>query len=260
MSEPGATGLVLSTQNLTADGARVQVGENTGPFELTESEVLAILRSYAQIPPMDLLDAEVRIFLKGKVGKASVQCVGGQLVAGLVPEASHVATRCSPEQVLELVTIGAVAAPVAPRAERDRAELADLTMPQSIWSRALNSKGLLGALLLIAGVVAYSLFAPTTPAGLVVITEAKEIARLHTEVNGRYGTPGATELVLSNGELAGWTEKTNSSEARKIFTLSYRYARRDNSVVLLASNGAELKIDSGRRLLFMNSAYPRKGP
>jgi len=93
MSDPVVTGLMLSTQNLTAYGARVQVGENMGPLEVTVSKVLAILRAYAQIPPMDLLVAEVWIFLKGKVGKASVKCVGGQLVAGLVPEASHVAAR-----------------------------------------------------------------------------------------------------------------------------------------------------------------------
>lgn len=259
MSDSAATGLMLSTQNLTADGARVQVGENAGPFEATESEVLAILEAYTKIPSMDLLEAEVRIYLKGKVGKASVQCVGGQLVAGLVPEASHVAIRCSSEQVLELVTIGAVTAPVVARAERDRAELADLAMPKSFWSRALNSNGLLGTLVLIAAAVAYSLFAPATPAGVVEITDAKEIARLHAEINGRYGTPGATELVLTNGELAGWWERTNTSESRKIFALGYRYARRDNSVVLLASNGAELRIESGRRLLFLSSAYPRKG-
>lgn len=259
MSDSAATGLMLSTQNLTADGARVQVGESVAPFEATESEVLAILQAYAQISPMDLLDAEVRIYLKGKVGKASVQCVGGQLVAGLVPEAAHIAARCSPEQVLELVMIGAVVAPAPTRAEADRAELADLVMPRSFWSRALNSNGLLGTLVLIAGAVAYSLFAPTTPAGLVVITDAKEIARLHVEINGRYGTPGATELVLANGELAGWTERTNTSDSRKIFALGYRYARRDDTVVLMASNGAELRIESGRRLLFMSSAYPRKG-
>ena len=156
--------------------------------------------------------------------------------------------------MIELVIIGAVGAPLVTRAERDRAELADLAMLKSFWSRALNSRGLLGALVLNA--VAYSLFVPATPAGLVVITDAKAIARLHSEINGRYGTPGATELVLANGELAGWTERTNTSESRKIFALGYRCARRDNSVVLLASNGAELRIESGRRLLFYEQRLP----
>ena len=52
-------------------------------------------------------------------------------------------------------------APTGPRAEDTREELADLAIPPSFWSRALNSNGLLAMLALTAGEVAFSLFAPT---------------------------------------------------------------------------------------------------
>lgn len=52
-------------------------------------------------------------------------------------------------------------APTGPGAEGTREELADLAMSPSFWSRALNSNGLLAALVLTAGEVAFSLFVPT---------------------------------------------------------------------------------------------------
>jgi hypothetical protein len=217
------------------------------------------LGAFAGLSSLELLEAEARLYLAGPAGKVAVQNVGGRLVAVLVPEAANVAMECTPEQVLALAAAGdrtvnpdSVSAATA----FDEAEqFADLGRRRGVWQRTLNSPWFLAGLVAVAVAVAFLVFAPKTPDGVTLIRDTARIAALHGELNGRYGAPGATVLELANGKLTGRAPGPNGTV---LFELGYRYGLRDASVVLVAANEAELKVQTDGSLVFLSSSYPRQ--
>ena len=260
MSEPAPITYALSTRNLTLDGTRVVAGEHGETVEVDAYAALAALDAFQQLTALESLEAEARLYLAGPAGKVAVQNVGGRLVAVLVPEAANVAVTCTPEAVIALATAGPEAVvsaePGFSSAEAAASELmSDSPRRGSVAQRTLNSPWFLAGLVGLALVVAYVVFAPKVPVGVILIRDQARIAALHGELNGRYGSPGATVLELANGKLTG---RAGGPDGAVLFELSYRYGLRDAAVVLVAANQAELKIQTDGTLLFLSSSYPRQ--
>lgn len=258
MSERNPIVFTLSTRNLSLDGTRVVAGEHGQAVEVDAAAALTVLGAFAQLPALELLEAEARLYLAGPAGKVAVQSVGGRLLAVLVPEAANVAMECTPAQVLALVTSGAhdATGDAVITAAADEAELLiESGRRGSLAQRTLNSPWVLGGLAALAAAVAFFVFAPKTPHGVTVIRDTKRIAALHAELNGRYGAPGATVLELANGRLTG---RAGAAGSPVLFQLDYRYGLRDTTVVVLTANEAELKVQTDGSLVFLSSSYPRQ--
>jgi hypothetical protein len=102
--------LTLATRNVSADGATVCAGENAGPVDCETRQVCEVLRAFAALPAMDLVETEARIFIEEPQGKVAVQNVSCRLFVSAVPEAVSTAFEQTPEQTLEWVMHGSEAA------------------------------------------------------------------------------------------------------------------------------------------------------
>ncbi len=263
MTETRAMTLTVATRNVSADGTVVCPGEKGGPWELDGEQVRAMLHAFAGLTAVELVEAEARIFVEGPQGKVAVQNVGGRLFVAAVPEAVNTASEQTPEQTLEWVTHGSEAA----EAMRDResrmaaesaAEMLMVSSPRSsTWKRVANSGSLLAALLMIAAGVAFFTFRPETPQDVEMVNDATRIAELNAKLDGRYGVPGATMLVLAGGQLAGVQTISGGAGEEPRFKFSYRYGQRGAQVVLVLSNGALLELQPEGGLKFLESVYPR---
>ncbi|HUR59920.1 MAG TPA: hypothetical protein VM029_19520, partial [Opitutaceae bacterium] len=78
--------VMLSTRNLSADGARVTPGADATVNRVTPGEAVAILRAFAALPTLDLVDVEAKIYLANHDRKIAVQNVRGRLFVSAVPE------------------------------------------------------------------------------------------------------------------------------------------------------------------------------
>ncbi len=260
MSGPRMTVLTLSTRNVSVDGAAVCPGDDAGPCDLEAGRVLEALRAFAGLPPMDLVETEARIFLSGPRGKVAVQNVGGRLFVAELPESVNTAAERTPEQTLDLLISGKQAgASASGEAAMAAAEelVAAGSQRKGGLKQVLNSGWVLAALVVIAAAVAWGMYRPATPEGVTLIGDAAKISALNTKLDGRYGTPPATVLVLASGKLSGvqLIAATGAEEPR--FQFSYRYGQIGERLVLVVSNGALLELQPNGGLKFLESVYPR---
>ena len=260
MSEPSPRMLTLSTRSLSADGARVTPGDGVANTEMTEAAVLATLQAFARVPAVELVDVEAKIYLSGPRGKFAVQNIRGKLFAARVPEAVNTATEFSPEQIIMLLTeadptsVAAVAAKTAAEEAELIAEVEKIpTGPRAL----INSIWTIGCLAIALGVLAYVSFAPETPEGVEISRDPARIVRLHSELNGRYGNPAATVLLLTDGHLTGGSASPDGQVKEVAIDFGYRYGQRGDDVVVVVDNGALLEVQPDHSLNFLDSAYPR---
>lgn len=254
----------LSTKNLSADGTTVTRGTHFRGAEVDEAAAVAALRAFASIPSVQLVDANAKIYLSGAGGKFAVQHVTGRLFFAPVPEMVAVYTEATPEGILAVVTANpvvvgqpaatATAAPVAgPNAPKQSAGFPGVgAMRRSPW--------LLGVLVLVAAVVAYFRFSPPVADGVTMISDPGEVARLHTEFNGRYGNTGqsGTQMVgLENGTLTDFELSSDGRHWVPLYELSYRFGTRNKRIVLVTENGAIWESMPDHGLRFLHTVYPR---
>lgn len=266
MSKPSTDTFTFSTQNVSADGARVTPDETVSGVAVTELKALAVLRAFAAVPSVDLVDVDARIYLAGTRGKWAVQNVSGRLFAAKVPESANSASEHSPEEIIELLTgtgIGSEARGGYAQSETVAGDMAAATRyaRSSGWRGALNSWWALATLAAITAAVFYFVFAPEKPAGVEFIGDAAKLSRLHAELNGQYGlgqTAGQTVLVLDSGKLTGYSTLHDGVRGPVLFTSSYRLGERDGQVVLVTDKEAVLERRPDHSLAFLNSVYPRQ--
>jgi hypothetical protein len=143
-------------------------------------------------------------------------------------------------------------------AEESAAEMLMVSSPRtSTWKRVANSGSLLAVLVVIAAGVAFFTFRSETPQDLEMVNDATRIAELNAKLDGRYGVPGATMLVLAGGRLSGVQAIAGGAGEEPRFKFTYRYGQRGAQVVLVLSNGALLELQADGGLKFLESVYPR---
>jgi hypothetical protein len=263
MSERTPPLLSLSTKHLSADGGTVRLGEEHFAVDVTAFEARAALTAFAAVPAMALVDVDAKIYLTGPEAKVAVQNVGGRLFVTLVPEAVNTATERTPEQTVAMVTRGdpgaaadAVGTDGAHDAERESEISARAKRDARGWRGVLRSKWTLVALVAIAVAIGFWNFAPKAPEGVDMIRDPAKTAALHATLNGRYGVPAATMLVLENGRLTGVKPGPAGAADEKVFALSYRFGQRGEQTVIVASNGALVERQGDGSLKFLESVYP----
>jgi hypothetical protein len=261
MSAASQALLTIAAKQLSADGATVRRGEDDFASDLSGAAAGAVLRAFAAVPTMELVEVDAKIYLTGPQAKVAVQNVGGRLFATIVPEAVNTATERTPEQIVAIVTTGKAGAAKAETSEaeavREEEALAAVKRDARGWRGALRSPWTLVALVLIGLGWGYANYVPATPAGVEVIRDPAKIATLHRKLNGRYGVPAATVLVLNSGKLTGVKMGPASATEVTVFELSYRFGLRGEQPVMLVSNGALLEQQPGGALKFLESVYPR---
>ena len=261
MSASDPTMLTLTTENLSADGARVTPDEGKANVPVTEAAALAVLQAFARLSAMDLVDVDAKIYLTGPRGKIAVQNVGGKLFSARVPESVNPAAEHTPEETIALLTAGdpliASTAAVAEAAQEAEiiAEAARLPAGPRDW---MNSLWVLGGVLIAFAIVAYVGFTSETPEGVQIIRDPARVASLHTEFNGRYGAPAATTLVLNHGKLTGQQAAAAGKVEEQIFALNYRFGLDGERVVIVVDNGALLEPQPDGSLKYLDSVYPRQ--
>lgn len=253
--------LAIAAKQISADGATVRRGEDDFAGDLSEAAAGAALRAFAAVPALDLVEVEAKIYLSGPGAKVAVQNVGGRLFATLVPETVNTAMERSPEEIVEIVTTGEAGDERMGSKEaetaREEEALAAVKRDGRGWRGAMRSPWTLAVLLMIGLAWGYANYVPATPAGVEVVRDPAKIAALHGKLNGRYGVPAATVLVLNNGKLSGVKMGPASAAEETIFELSYRFGLRGEQAVMLVSNGALLEQQPGGALKFLESVYPR---
>ncbi len=261
MSAHAATLLVLSTRNVSADGAEIFRDWTSGPTNVDEPTARETLRAFARLSAMDLVEVEAKIYLTGPQGKVAVQNIGGRLFATHVPEAVNTAQESTPEQTLALVMRGVAGEVHVPcgteSSDADDVIVASAARRTGGWSALLNSTRTLVALMAVAAVTAYVCFWPQGPAGVAIVQDPAKVSTLHAQLNGRYGLPGATVWALTSGKLTGLQAWANGRAEEKRFAMDYRLGQRGNQVVLVLTNGALLELQPNGGLKFLNSSYPR---
>ncbi len=266
MSERTPPRLSLVTKNLSPDGSTVRVSEENPGADVTEAEARAALSAFAAVPTMALVDVDAKIYLTGPEGKVAVQNVGGRLFVTLVPEAVNTAAERTPEQAVAMVTRsdrGAAAAGPSgadgmSEAERANERLAAAKRDARGWRGVWRSTWTLVALVVVAAAIGFWNFGTKSAEGVKFIRDPAKISELHAKLNGRYGVPGATALVLENGRLTGLKAGPTGVGAEQAFTLNYRFGQRGEQTVIVASNGALLERQSDGSLKFLASVYPRQ--
>ena len=261
MSGARMTVLTLSTRNVSVDGAAVCPGDDAGPCDLEAGRVLETLRAFAGLPPMDLVETEARIFLSGPRGKVAVQNVGGRLFVAELPESVNTAAERTPEQTLDLLISGKRESATASGGEVVMTAAEDLVAAapkgKGRLKQVLNSGWVLAALLVIAAAMAWATYRPSVPEGVTMIGETAKISALNTKLDGRYGAPPATVLVLASGKLTGVQLNAATGAEEPRFQFSYRYGQIGERLVLVVSNGALLELQPNGGLKFLESVYPR---
>lgn len=239
-------------------------GEEQVATDVTAFEARAALTAFAAVPAMELVDVDAKIYLTGPEAKVAVQNVGGRLFVTLVPEAVNTATERTPEQAVAMVTRGNPGAAAATRGEdgareveRENEMLAAAKRDARGWRGVLRSKRTLGVLVVVAAAIGLWNFGPKSPEGVDLIRDPGKISALHAKLNGRYGVPAATTLVLESGRLTGLKPGATDAVEEKVFTLNYRFGQRGEQTVIVASNGALLERQGDGSLKFLESVYPR---
>jgi hypothetical protein len=261
MSTPSQPLLAIVSKHLSADGTTVHRGEDQEANNLTVDAARAALRAFARLPAMELVDVEAKIYLTGPHAKLAVQNVGGRLFATLVPEAINTPTEQTPEQILAVVTNGEAApeTTVSPGNDEVAAREANAATKRGSrgWRAASRSPWTLVAVALATLVMAYVTFVPTTPAGVEVIHDPAKTDALHGKLNGRYGVPSGTMLVLREGKITGVRKSNAVGAEEKVFELNYRFGLRGRQIVMLVSNGSLLEQQADGGLKFLETVYPR---
>lgn len=266
MSERTPPLLSLASKHLSADGGSVRVGEEHVAMNVTAFEARAALTAFAAVPAMDLVDVDAKIYLTGPAAKVAVQNVGGRLFVTLVPEAVNTAAERTPEQAVAIVTRGesggaatANEADLARDAERQNEMLAAAKRDAGGWRGVLRSPRTLVALVIVAVAIGFWSFGPKSPEGVDLMCDPAKISALHGKLNGRYGVPAGTTLVLDNGRLTGLKPGATGAAPQQAFVLSYRFGQRGEQTVIVVSNGALLERQSDGSLRFLESVYPPIG-
>jgi len=259
MSERTPNGLTISTRNVSIDGTRIQPGDTVHPTEISVDAALQALQAFAAQPAMALVEAEAKIFLSGPRGKVAVQNQGGKLFVTIIPEMVNTAAEYTPEQTIALLTadLPAQGAPTADLAAQDAEILAMEGRRSSGWRALRRSPWVLAVLWSVAATIAYFSFAPETPEGVTMVHDPARVAELHKELNGRYGDPTVMVLSLEGGKLLGRRATATGTREETIFERTYHFGLRGNQVVLVADNGAVFEVQPDRRLVFLDSSYPR---
>jgi len=263
MSERPPTLLTLSTLNLSADGTRILRDEDQRTAEVTEAAALAVLTAFAALPAMEVADADAKIYLAGPRGKVAVQNISGKLFVTSVPETVNTPVQRTPEETIALLTADApvkVSAAVTAEAARDAEIIAEVSRHPRGWGERLNSVWTLVALLIVAAIVVFFSFPSETIDGVDMIHDGARISRLNAEFNGRYGAPGATALVLVDGNLKGFQPVAGGAAEDQLFELGYRFGLREHHVVLLVENGTLLEPQPDGAMKYLESTYPRQRP
>lgn len=264
MSERTPPLLSLSTKHLSADGGTVRLGEEHVAADVTAFEARAALTAFAAVPAMELVDVDAKIYLTGPEAKVAVQNVGGRLFVTLVPEAVNTAAERTPEQAVAMVTRGdpgrmanSGGADGAREAERENEMLAAAKRDARGWRGVLRSTRTLVGLVVVAVAIGFWNFGPKSPEGVDLMRDPAKISGLHAKLNGRYGVPAATTLVLENGRLTGLKPGPTGAAQEQVFALNYRFGQRGEQIVIVVSNGALLERQSDGSLKFLESVYPR---
>ena len=249
----------LSTQNLALDGSAIKQGYTLGPIEVDAATALATLKALGRLPVMDLLDFDVKVYVAGPQGKVSVQNISGKLCVAFVPEALNPVEERTPEETLAMVHSIEGSAPTAatePGASREAEIMSMEASRRRGWRAVFDSYVVLAVLLAVGAAMAYLSFSERTPDGLEMVRDTAKIAAFNAQLNGRYGSPSATVLVLENGKLTGLEPKGTTGDQEVRFTFTYRFAMRADHVVILLSNGALLEVQPKDSVSFLASNYP----
>lgn len=253
--------LTIASKHLSADGTTVHRGEDDAASNLTTDAARAALWAFARLPAMELVDVDAKIYLTGPQVKVAVQNVGGRLFATPVPEAINTPAERTPEQIVAIVTTGKALPDIEETSgkaeEADGEANAAAKRGAGGWRAVRRSPWTLAVLAVTTLVMAYATFMPATPAGVDVIHDPAKTASLHGKLNGRYGLPTGTMLVLNGGKMTGVRAGKAAGNEEKIFELSYRFGLRGEQVVMLVSNGALLEQQADGGLKFLESVYPR---
>lgn len=259
MSAAPASRLLISTRHVSADGARVTPGSETPDREIAPARALALLRSFAALPAIELVDVEARIYLTGPQEKVAVQNAQGKLFVAAVPEAVNAAMERTPEEIIALLTANdpsAVAplqhvnAPEGPAIERARHPTRRRT-----WR---SSPAVLVVLALLTAGLAHLNFGPKAPQGITFISDAAKAAEFHRKLNGSYGRHGATLFRLAGGKLTGHPSTPDGTVGTQpLLEQRYRLGQRLDQIVLVLDNGAILEVRPDENLQFLQSVYPR---
>ena len=209
---------------------------------------------------VDLIDVDVKVYVAGPQGKVAVQNISGKLCVAFVPEALNAVEERTPEETLAMVSSREGSAPTAATesaASSDAEIMAMEARRRRGWRTVLDSSVALAVLLAVGTAMAYFSFSARTPDGLEMVRDAAKIAAFNAQLDGRYGSPSATVLVLEKGKLTGLQPKGTTGDLEVRFTFTYRFAMRADHVVVLLSNGALLEVQPKGSVSFLASTYPR---
>lgn len=251
--------LKISTVNLSVDGAHITPNEGQVNIAVSEPAALAALQSFAALSALQLAGVEAKIYLAGPRGKLAVQNERGKLFATFVPEATNTAAELTPEQIIaELTALNPAATSAAAQVAtaQEAALIAEGKRHPGGWRR-LKSGWTAAALAVVTATLAYVSFAPETPDGVAIIRDPAKISRLHSQFNGSYGVPNATNLVLAGGHLTGRESPATGGSGATLFEKDYQFGLSDSRVVLVVENGALLEPQPDGSLKFLDSTYPR---
>lgn len=260
--------LTFSSKNLRPDCAAVELGNETKVADMDEATALELLRAFAQLPPVELVDSDAVIHLAGANDSLEVHNENGRLFSRRLPVATHTAIEQSPEQIIASIggrtgSINETSVDGTPRSETSvsgvEAPSPAIPPKRGAWRPQLDSPWLLLVLAIIAGTMAYFTFSDEVPADIQIIKDSTRIASLNSTFSGRYGikSVGANVLQIANGRFTVHTNAGSGSLAPPILDLDYQYGLRAGQVVLLLGNGAVLELGPDKSLRFNEAAYPR---
>jgi len=245
--------LSFSTQGLAEGCTAVADGTQTETASIETAALLKILRSFASIPAVDLIDAQptITIAVAGG-GEFIVRNESGTLYLTQVPTAENSAMPKTPEEIVEFLD-----ATFTP-AEAEEAE--EIVVKTSKGRSVANSPALLGGLLGVWAIVAFFVLREPGPEGVTLVTDSSRVESFADQMEGRYGSEeaeGDTVYVVEDGRFKIFNVTEAGVAIEPFDEVSFDFGQRDGKPVLVLENGAVLGRSAEGDLVFEDETYPR---
>ena len=246
------TDLNYSTRGLNEAGNQIEPGANTPEKPVASAALLEILKNFAGIPSVDLVDVDASISLKAKGQEFIVSNESGQLYMVQAPAATNSAVARSAEEIVQFLDDEFTPA----QAE----EKEEVVITTGKTRDNLGSPKMLVGLLAVWAVIAYFTLAPDELEGVEIIDDSARQESFAQRIEGRYGVedpPGEAVFVVQDGRVKVYLTSEEGVDTEPALDEAFSFGQRDGDVVLVIANGAILSLDATGALVFEDEVYPR---
>ncbi|MCF3650130.1 hypothetical protein [Synoicihabitans lomoniglobus] len=247
----------ISVTDLTIDGARVERHASDTASAVDADDVLARLQAFAAIPSVRLVDHTPRMRLEYHGTVIIVSRSAQNLLYVRVPEASHTAEQGTPESILTFLLDNPPPA-ATPETTSETPPPVEPVPAQA--NKAKKQLVFLGALLAVLAVLLFLRLRQTVPEGWTMISDPSEISTLHRELNGLYGDGveiGSVLFELNDGIMLIQLVTDDPGHLDVLSETTYRYAKRDTTVMVLTKNDTGYTITGDGALSIDGQVYSR---